>query len=321
MTQSYSRDLRVRVVAFVEAGHSCRAAARHFGVSDSFAIKLLQRQRQSGSPAPACQGRPPGGRKLAPYATFLSQAVETKPAITMPELAARLLEEHGVVAAPATLSRLLGRHGFAYKKAQLECARAAIRDERRVWPTQRQRRMQQEPHRLVFLDETSVNTAMTRLRGRSRKGQRLRTSAPFGHGQTHTFLAGLRCRELSAPWLIDGPITRLAFEAQIETQLAPTLGKGDVVILDNLAVHKSQKAAQCLKQRGAWFLFLPPYSPDLNPIEMAFAKIKAHCAKPKPERLMRSGAPSAASAICSSRKSAGTTSGPPDMRPCKRPML
>ena len=120
---------------------------------------------------------------------------------------------------------------------------------------------------LIFLDETYVNTKMTRLRGRSRRGQRLRMKAPFGHWKTHTFLAGLRCNELCAPWIIDGPITRLAFEAYIETQLAPTLRKGDVVILDNLAVHTSEKAAQCLKQRGAWFLFLPAYSPDLNPID------------------------------------------------------
>ncbi|MFC5483222.1 IS630 family transposase [Microvirga aerilata] len=160
-----------------------------------------------------------------------------------------------------------------------ECARADVRDERRAWRTQRQARMRQEPHRLVFLDETSVNTKMTRLRGRSRKGQRLRMSAPFGHWKTHTFLAGLRCHELSAPWIIDGPITRLAFEAYIETQLAPTLHQGDVVILDDLVVHKSDKAAQCLKQRGAWFLFLPAYSPDLNPIEQDFAKIKAHLRK------------------------------------------
>jgi transposase len=160
-----------------------------------------------------------------------------------------------------------------------ECAHADIRDERRVWHVQRQPRMRQESHRLAFLDETYVNTKMTRLRGRRRKGQRLRMSAPFGHWKTQTFLAGLRCRELSAPWVIDGPINCLAFEAYIETQLAPTLRKGDVVILDNLAVHKSDKAAQCLKQRGAWFLFLPAYSPDLNPIEQAFAKIKAHLRK------------------------------------------
>ncbi len=116
MTHSYSLDLRVRVVSFGEAGHSCRAAARHFAVSDSFAIKLMQRQRQSGSPAPARQGRPRGTGKLAPYEAFLVQIVEAQPDITMPDLAARLREKHGVVAAPATLSRLLCRRGFTYKK-------------------------------------------------------------------------------------------------------------------------------------------------------------------------------------------------------------
>ena len=116
MAQSYSLDLRVRVAGFVEAGHSCRAAARHFRVSDSFAIKLMRRRRQSGSPAPARQGRPCGTGKLAPYEPFLIRTVEAKPDITMPELAARLLEEHGVAAAPASLSRLLCRRGFTYKK-------------------------------------------------------------------------------------------------------------------------------------------------------------------------------------------------------------
>ena len=107
--------------------------------------------------------------------------------------------------------------------------------------------MRRERYRLVFIDETGTTTKMTRLRGRSRRGQRLRMSAPFGHWKTHTFIAGLRCSELSAPWVIDGPITHLAFEAYIETQLAPTLHKGDVVILDNLAVHKS-----CLDARPPW---------------------------------------------------------------------
>jgi transposase len=116
MGRSYSLDLRVRVAGFVEAGHSRRAAARHFGVSDSFAIKLLRRQAQSGSPAPARQGRPRGTGRLAPYETFLVRTVEAKPDITMPELAARLWQEHGIRAAPATLSRLLCRQGFTYKK-------------------------------------------------------------------------------------------------------------------------------------------------------------------------------------------------------------
>ena len=137
-----------------------------------------------------------------------------------------------------------------------ECARADIREERRVWRDHRQARMRQQPHRLVFVDETFVNTTMTRLRGRARKGQPPR-ERPFGPWKTHTFLAGLRCQELSAPWVIDGPITRSAFEVYIETQLAPTLRQGDVVILDNLAVHKSEKAAQCLKERAPGFCFCP----------------------------------------------------------------
>jgi len=136
--------------------------------------------------------------------------------------------------------------------------------------------MRQEPHRLVFIDETGTTTKMTRLRGRARRGQRLRMSAPFGHWGTQTFIAALRCDGLTAPWVIDRPMNRQIFETYVETQLAPTLQPGDVVILDNLASHKSGKAKAILKERGAWFLFLPPYSPDLNPIEMAFAKLKAH---------------------------------------------
>lgn len=139
--------------------------------------------------------------------------------------------------------------------------------------------MREQPGRLIFLDETSIKTNMTRLRGRSLRGRRLHGQVPFGTWQSQTFIAGLRYHGLVAPWVIDGAIDRAAFDLYIETQLAPTLSKGDVVILDNLNVHKSPKAAEALRQRGAWFLFLPRYSPDLNPIEMAFAKLKAHLRK------------------------------------------
>ena len=104
----------------------------------------------------------------------------------------------------------------------------------------------------------------------------LKARAPFGHWKTQTFIAALHCDGLTAPWIIDQPMTKQVFETYVETQLAPVLNPGDVVILDNLPGHKSDKAAEILKKRGAWFLFLPPYSPDLNPIEMAFAKLKAH---------------------------------------------
>ena len=116
MGRCYSMDLRERVTAFVAQGHSRRAAARRLGVSESFAIKLVKHQERSGSPAPARQGRPRGTGRLAPYEAFLIRTVEDQPDITMPELAARLLEKHGVIAAPATLSRLLCRYGFTDKK-------------------------------------------------------------------------------------------------------------------------------------------------------------------------------------------------------------
>jgi transposase len=151
-----------------------------------------------------------------------------------------------------------------------------VREARRLWITARQNRMRAQPARLVFVDETAVTTNMVRLRGRSPRGVRLPGAAPFGHWHTQTFIAGLRCDELTAPWVVNRAMDRVAFDLWVETQLAPTLSPGDIVILDNLAVHKSAKAAHILKKKGAWFLFLPPYSPDLNPIEMAFAKLKAH---------------------------------------------
>ena len=133
-----------------------------------------------------------------------------------------------------------------------------------------------EPHRLVFLDETGTTTKMTRPRGRGLKGKRLRSKAPFGHWKTQTFVAGLRCGALTAPFVIDAPMNRRIFETYVETQLVPTLEKGDIVIMDNLPAHKSPIAEKAILDRGAQVLFLPPYSPDLNPIEMAFSKLKAH---------------------------------------------
>jgi len=134
--------------------------------------------------------------------------------------------------------------------------------------------MRRQPERLVFVDETSVKTNMTPLRGRSLRGERLLADAPFGKWRTQTFIAGLRQDGLVAPWTVEGAMDGAAFDVYVRTQLAPTLARGDVVILDNLNVHKSPRAAQALAERGAWFLFLPKYSPDLNPIEMAFAKLK-----------------------------------------------
>ena len=131
-----------------------------------------------------------------------------------------------------------------------------------------------DPSRLVFIDETWIKTNMAPLRGWGPKGRRLKGYAPHGHWRTMTFLAGLRMDGLTAPCVFDGPINGLSFRAYVEQILIPTLKPGDIVILDNLGSHKSRAVRDAIRAAGARLWFLPPYSPDLNPIEQVFAKIK-----------------------------------------------
>jgi transposase len=131
-----------------------------------------------------------------------------------------------------------------------------------------------DPQRLVFIDETWVKTNMTPLRGWGARGRRLLAQAPYGHWRTMTFLAALRHDRIDAPWVLNGPINAEAFKAYVTAELVKTLKPGDIVILDNLASHKSGHVRALVKAAKAKLFFLPPYSPDLNPIEQAFAKIK-----------------------------------------------
>lgn len=132
-----------------------------------------------------------------------------------------------------------------------------------------------DPDRLIFIDETGANTKMARLRGWSAKGERCRAAIPHGHWRTTTFTAGLRISGLSAPMLLDGPMHGTAFLAYVEHVLVPDLRDGDVVVMDNLASHKVAGVRERIEGAGATLLYLPPYSPDFNPIEMAFSKLKA----------------------------------------------
>ena len=128
---------------------------------------------------------------------------------------------------------------------------------------------------LVFIDETWATTNMARRYGRAPRGQRLVASVPHGHWHTTTFLAALRQGAITAPCVIDGAINGASFLAYVEQFLAPTLAPGDVVVMDNLGSHKVAGVHEAIEARGAFLLYLPPYSPDLNPIEQAFAKLKA----------------------------------------------
>jgi transposase len=131
-----------------------------------------------------------------------------------------------------------------------------------------------DPRRLVFIDETWAKTNMTRTHGRALRGQRLVAKVPHGHWKTLTFLAALRCDAITAPFVLDGPINGEWFLAYVAQVLVPTLKPGDVVVMDNLGSHKGKAVRKAIRQAGAHLLFLPPYSPDLNPIEQVFAKLK-----------------------------------------------
>jgi putative transposase len=131
-----------------------------------------------------------------------------------------------------------------------------------------------ELFRLVFIDETWTKTNMAPLRGWGPRGQRLRAKVPHARWKTMTFLAALRHDRIDAPWLLDGPINGERFLLYIEKVLAPTLASGDIVVMDNLGSHKGQAVRQAIRAAGAKLFFLPKYSPDLNPIEQVFAKLK-----------------------------------------------
>jgi len=146
-----------------------------------------------------------------------------------------------------------------------------------------------DPSRLVFIDETWTKTNMAPLRGWAARGQRIMARVPHGHWQTMTFLAALRHDRIEAPWLIDGPINGERFRLYVEQCLVPTLRPGDIVIMDNLGSHKGKAVRRAIRAASARLFFLPKYSPDLNPIEQFFAKLK---------HWLRKAAQRSADAVC-----------------------
>jgi transposase len=127
----------------------------------------------------------------------------------------------------------------------------------------------------VFIDETWASTKMARTHGRAPRGERLRSPIPHGHWKTTTFVAALRTSGMVAPMVLDGPINSIAFQAYVDQVLVPELEPGDIVVMDNLGSHKGAGIRAAIEAAGASLLYLPPYSPDFNPIENAFAKLKA----------------------------------------------
>jgi transposase len=271
MVKPYSEDLRVRVVGRVEAGRPVREVAETFGVSVSSVVKWSQRKRQTGSVA----AKPMGSRQarsLAAQRDWMLARIAAKPDVTLRELVAEL-EARAVQTSYGSVWRLLNDEGMSFKKSlrASEQNRPDVARRRVRWKTHQSRL---DASRLVFIDETWAKTNMTRSHGRCARGRRLIAKVPHGHWRTLTFLAALRCDRIDAPCVIDGPINGKSFLAYVEQVLAPSLSPGDIVIMDNLGSHKGKPIRRAIRAAGAKLFFLPPYSPDLNPIEQVFAKLK-----------------------------------------------
>jgi hypothetical protein len=169
-----------------------------------------------------------------------------------------------------------------------------------------------DPERLVFIDETWASTNMARTHGRCRRGERLRVGIPHGHWKTTTFVAGLTTRGMIAPFVLDGPINRLAFETYAERVLVPELRQGDVVVMDNLSSHKGQKVRESIERQAPAFSTFRPIARTSIRLRTPLPSSKPCCAKPPSERSTVSGPPSAASSISSSQTNVETTSPPQD---------
>jgi transposase len=271
MAKPYSQDLRDRLVRAVRAGQSRRKAARSFDVSASCVIKLMQQWETTGG----CLPQKFGGHKrhaLAEHEDKVRALLAAQPDLTITELWSKLTTLEIKVGRSA-VGRFLLHLQLTFKKTlhAAEQERPDVQAARLAW-----REMQKglDPKKLVFIDETWASTNMTPRYGRCERGKRLIAHAPFGHWKTTTFLAALRHDGITAPCVFDGPINGAKFLAYVEQVLVPTLSPGEIVVMDNLGSHKLAGVRKAIEATGATQCFLPAYSPDFDPIEQVFAKLK-----------------------------------------------
>jgi transposase len=273
MSKALSVDLRERVVGAVAAGASCRAAAVRFGVSASSAIRWWALARQAGTVAPGPLGGDRRSARIEAHAALILGLIEQKSDITLAEIQSELARA-GVAAGIGTIWRFFDRHRITRKKVGA-CVRTgpSRHPEAALGLVRGQAGPRSRPP--VFINETWASTRMARTHGRAPRGERLRSPVPHGHWKTTTFVAGLRNCGMVAPMVLDGPINGVAFQAYVDQVLVPELRPGDIVVMDNLGSHKGAGIRAAIEAAGASLLYLPPYSPDFNPIENAFATLKA----------------------------------------------
>ncbi|QMT41344.1 IS630 family transposase [Neisseria shayeganii] len=261
--RAYSQDLRDRVLGALERGERPSAIARRYEVSRMWVYRVRDRFEKEGERSSRQQG---GKRisRLAPVEGMIRDWIKADPDLTLVQMCERL-GEHGISIKPSALWHQLNKWRLSFKKKTLHASEQEREDVQQARASWIQQQARLDARRLVFLDETWSSTCMTPLRGR----------APHGHWKTSTFIAALRCDALTAPMVTDGPINGAVFLAWVKTFRCPTLRPGDIVIADNLSSHKVAGVREAIEGVGASIRYLPPYSPDLNPIEKLFAKFKA----------------------------------------------
>jgi transposase len=272
MGAAYTMDLRERVVETFRSGRSREETATLFRVSQSSVQRWSRLDREKGSVAALKMG---GHRPfaLASERDGIIKRIAQQPDLPLRTLRAEL-QGRGINVSYFAVWNIVDRAGLSFKKKALHASeqdRPNVARRRLQW---QQRQDKVDPRRLVFIDETWTKTNMTPIRGRCPVGQRLIAKVPHGHRKTLTFVAALRCDGIHAPCLLDQPINAISFRVYVEQFLVPTLRPGDVVVMDNLSSHKGPAIRKAIRAAGAKLIFLPPYSPDLNPIEQVFAKLK-----------------------------------------------
>ena len=270
-----SKDIREKVVKAIEGGMSRRQAAARFDIGPATAVRWAKRVETTGAVAPMKMGGDRRSQRIEAHAEFILKEIKTKPDTTIMELRDKIRERHGLSFGYGTVWRFLARHKITRKKKTghaSEQEREDVEASREAWF---EGQLDLDPEKLVFIDETSISTSMARRFGWAPRGERCRASIPFGHWKTTTFVAGLCMDRIDAPMTIDGALDGEAFLAYVEQMLAPTLGAGDVVVMDNVPLHKVAGIAEAIAATGASVVYLPAYSPDFNPIEKFFSQFKS----------------------------------------------
>jgi transposase len=270
-----SKDIREKVVKAIKGGMSRRQAAARFDVGPATAVRWAKRVETTGDVAPMKMGGDRRSQRIEAHAEFILKEIKTKPDTTIMELRDKLRERHGLSFGYGTVWRFLARHKITRKKKTghaSEQERDDVEASREAWF---EGQLDLDPRKLVFIDETSISTSMARRFGWAPRGERCRAPVPFGHWKTTTFVAGLRVDRIDAPMTIEGALDGEAFRAYVEQVLAPTLSKGETVVMDNVPLHKVAGVSEAIAAKGASVLYLPAYSPDFDPIEKFFSKFKS----------------------------------------------